>query len=76
MMEDVRTITSCTHLIFMAKNIERIGDHTTNIAEMIHFLITGSRLDGDRPRGDDSSIFQAPEEAEGGASADEGAGAP
>jgi len=61
MMEDARTITSCTHLMFMAKNIERVGDHATNMAEMIHFLITGRRLDGDRPRGDDSSIFPTPD---------------
>jgi phosphate transport system protein len=41
MMEDPRTITSCTHLLFMAKNIERIGDHATNIAENIWFLVHG-----------------------------------
>jgi phosphate transport system protein len=61
MMEDARTITSATHLMFMAKNIERIGDHATNMAEMIHFLITGARLDGDRPKGDDSALYPAPE---------------
>lgn len=61
MMEDPRNITACTHLLFIAKNIERIGDHATNMAEMIHFLITGARLDGDRPKGDDSSIFPLPE---------------
>jgi phosphate transport system protein len=71
MMEDARTITSCTHLMFMAKNIERIGDHATNMAEMIHFLITGARLDGERPRGDDSAIYRAPDDAAGdGAGAD------
>ena len=41
MMEDARTIGMCTHLLFGAKNIERIGDHTTNIAENIHYLVTG-----------------------------------
>ncbi len=41
MMEDPRNITPCTHLLFTAKNIERIGDHATNIAETIHYLITG-----------------------------------
>ena len=41
MMEDPRNITFCTHLLFCAKNIERIGDHTTNIAETIHYLVTG-----------------------------------
>jgi phosphate transport system protein len=44
MMEDARNITACTHLLFMAKNIERIGDHATNIAEMVYFAATGERL--------------------------------
>ncbi len=43
MMEDPRNITFCTHLLFCAKNIERIGDHATNIAETVHFLVTGTR---------------------------------
>ncbi|NFV78980.1 phosphate signaling complex protein PhoU [Magnetospirillum aberrantis] len=51
MMEDPRTITACTHLMFMAKNIERIGDHATNIAETLHFLVVGSPLQGARPKG-------------------------
>ena len=41
MMEDPRNITACTHLLFCAKNIERIGDHATNIAEMVIFLVDG-----------------------------------
>ena len=41
MMEDARSITPCTHLLFMAKNLERIGDHATNIAENIWFLVHG-----------------------------------
>src|SRR6185295_7385058 len=41
MMEDPRNITPCTHLLFIAKNLERIGDHTTNIAETIHYWMTG-----------------------------------
>ena len=41
MMEDPRNISFCTHLLFVAKNVERIGDHTTNIAETIHYLVTG-----------------------------------
>ena len=41
MMEDPRNITACTHLLFMAKNIERIGDHATNIAENTWFLVHG-----------------------------------
>ena len=40
MMEDPRNISFCTHLLFCAKNIERIGDHTTNIAETVHYLVT------------------------------------
>jgi phosphate transport system protein len=48
MMEDARNITSCTHLLFMAKNIERIGDHATNIAENVWFLVHGG--DGLPPR--------------------------
>lgn len=52
MMSDARTISSCAHLLFMAKNLERIGDHATNIAEMIHFEITGEDFDTDRPKWD------------------------
>ncbi len=55
MMEDVRTITPCTQLLFMAKNIERIGDHATNMAENVHFLITGERLVEARPKTDDTA---------------------
>ena len=50
MMGDPRTITACTHLLFMAKNLERIGDHATNIAETIHYEITGGDMIGERPR--------------------------
>ncbi|MCF8469093.1 MAG: phosphate signaling complex protein PhoU [Sneathiella sp.] len=56
MMEDPRSITSCTHLIFMAKNIERIGDHMTNIAEIIIYQVTGEMPDQPRPKGDKTSI--------------------
>ena len=52
MMEDPRTIGLCTQLLFGAKNLERIGDHATNIAENIHFLVSGSVLTGDRPKVD------------------------
>lgn len=55
MMEDPRAITSCTHLLFIAKNIERIGDHATNVAETVHYLVTGERLDDSRPKSDTSS---------------------
>jgi phosphate transport system protein len=53
MMEDPRNISLCTHLLFGAKNIERIGDHTTNIAENVHYLVTGTMLTDDRPKGEE-----------------------
>jgi phosphate transport system protein len=56
MMEDPRNITACTHLLFIAKNIERIGDHVTNIAETIHYLVVGKPLLGERPKGDFTSF--------------------
>ena len=55
MMEDPRNITACTHLLFVAKNIERIGDHATNIAETVYFQEKGTRLEGLRPKGDRTS---------------------
>jgi phosphate transport system protein len=55
MMEDPRNISFCTHLLFVAKNVERIGDHTTNIAETIHYLVTGETLTAERPKDDRSS---------------------
>ena len=54
MMEDPRNITACTHLLFCAKNIERIGDHATNIAETVHYIVTGSQLPVERPKEDES----------------------
>ena len=56
MMEDPRSITSCTHLIFMAKNIERIGDHMTNIAEIIMYQVNGALPTESRPKGDKTSM--------------------
>ncbi len=56
MMEDPRNITASTHLLFIAKNIERIGDHATNVAETIHYLVTGTRMVGGRPKGDTTSF--------------------
>ncbi len=50
MIEDPRMISSCAHLLFVAKNLERIGDHGTNIAEYIHFLVTGEEIATQRPR--------------------------
>ena len=55
MMEDPRNITPCTHLLFVAKNLERIGDHTTNIAETIYYAVKGETLPDTRPKGDTSS---------------------
>ena len=55
MMEDPRNITFCTHLLFCAKNLERIGDHTTNIAETVHYLVTGQTLSMERPKQDRSA---------------------
>jgi phosphate transport system protein len=55
MMEDPRNIGACTHLLFMAKNIERIGDHATNIAENLYYLVHGTPLTQVRPKADNSS---------------------
>ena len=55
MMEDPRSISACTHLLFVAKNIERIGDHATNIAENVYFLVHGKMPDETRPKDDQSS---------------------
>ncbi len=51
MMEDPRHITPCTHLMFVAKNLERVGDHATNIAETIYYVETGQNIPGARPKG-------------------------
>jgi phosphate transport system protein len=59
MMEDPRNISFCAHLLFCAKNIERIGDHTTNIAETVYYLVTGETLAMQRPKGDDLNITTA-----------------
>ena len=52
MMGDPRTIAACAHLLFVAKNLERIGDHATNIAEILHYEITGVELTDERPKSD------------------------
>ena len=65
MMEDPRNITASTHLLFIAKNLERIGDHATNIAEQIHFLVRGTPLDAARPKGDATSFAVLRHEKEG-----------
>ncbi len=55
MMESPKFITSGMHLLFVAKNLERMGDHVTGIAEQIHYVVTGSIPDDDRPKGDFTS---------------------
>ena len=60
MMEDPRNIGACTHLLFIAKNIERIGDHATNIAETVYFMVVGEPLRSVRPKGDSTSYMTAP----------------
>ncbi|MFN3891643.1 MAG: phosphate signaling complex protein PhoU [Beijerinckiaceae bacterium] len=52
MMEDPRNISFCTHLLFCAKNLERVGDHATNIAENVHFMVSGASLPMNRPKGE------------------------
>ena len=59
MMEDPRNIGLCTHLLFGAKNLERIGDHTTNIAENIHYLIHGKTISEGRPKNDVTAMMRA-----------------
>jgi phosphate transport system protein len=56
MMEDPRNITTCMHLHFMAKNIERMGDHVTSIAEQVIYLVTGAMPDDDRPKHDRTAL--------------------
>lgn len=60
MMEDPRNITPCTHLLFCAKNIERIGDHATNIAETIYYIVTGDQMPAERPKGDKTDKVALP----------------
>ena len=59
MMEDPRNITPCTHLLFMAKNLERIGDHATNIAENVWFLVHGDQPLPPRDKRDETSTTGA-----------------
>jgi phosphate transport system protein len=59
MMEDPRNISLCTHLLFGAKNLERIGDHTTNIAENVHYLIHGTTILESRPKKDVTAMMRA-----------------
>ena len=67
MMEDPMRVNACTHLVFIAKNFERVGDHATNIAEAIHFLVTGAPIMEERPKGDETSttVVSPPSSAAG-----------
>jgi len=56
MMGDPRTITACAHMLFVAKNLERIGDHATNIAEIVHYEVTGEEMISARPKTDALSV--------------------
>ncbi|HEV2626316.1 MAG TPA: phosphate uptake regulator PhoU, partial [Xanthobacteraceae bacterium] len=56
MMEDPRNITLCMHLMFCAKDIERMGDHATNIAETVYYMVEGRPITDQRPKGDTTSF--------------------
>lgn len=64
MMEDPRNITPCMHMLFIAKNLERMGDHTTAIAEQVHYMVTGSLPTEKRPKGDKTSQIAIKTDAE------------
>jgi phosphate transport system protein len=59
MMEDPRNITFCIHLMFCAKNIERMGDHATNIAETVYYMVEGHPITDQRPKGDTTAFATA-----------------
>ncbi len=60
MMEDPRNISACIHLLFCAKNIERMGDHATNVAETVYYMVEGRALPDERPKGDNTSSTNVP----------------
>jgi phosphate transport system protein len=64
MMEDPRNITAAIHLLFIAKNLERVGDHATNIAETVHYAVRGDLLPDERPKADSSAyaVVRPPEQ--------------
>jgi phosphate transport system protein len=64
MLEQPRNIGVCIHLVFCAKNIERMGDHATNIAETVHYMIEGRQLADERPKGDVTSETRIPSSPE------------
>ena len=61
MMEDPRNITFCTHMLFCAKNIERMGDHATNIGETVYYVVQGTQLKEKRPKADVTSKETLPQ---------------
>ena len=63
MMSDPRTIGACAHLLFIGKNLERIGDHATNIAEIVHYEATGEEIMGDRPKWSSADVASPGPEA-------------
>jgi phosphate transport system protein len=65
MMESPSAITPCTHLLFVAKNIERVGDHITNIAEIVHYVARGELIDAVRPKSDNTAFAVAGSPAKG-----------
>jgi phosphate transport system protein len=66
MLEQPRNIGVCIHLVFCVKNIERMGDHATNIAETVHYMVEGQMLADARPKGDTTSETRIPSSAERG----------
>ncbi len=60
MMEDPRDISYCIHLLFCAKNIERMGDHATNIAETVYYMVEGHTIAEERPKGDTTAVTNVP----------------
>jgi phosphate transport system protein len=64
MMQDSRSIGASTHLLFVAKNLERLGDHATNIAEDTHYLVTGVYMSEERPKGAGSKLTRPPQPTE------------
>jgi len=56
MLEDPRNISDCIHLLFCAKNVERMGDHATNIAETVYYMVEGRTIGEERPKGDTTSM--------------------
>lgn len=65
MKEDPKRINACTHMVFIAKNYERVGDHATNIAEALHYFITGEPFADERPKSDEIMVTEKTPSTEG-----------